>query len=63
MESVIEFEDDGENYVFTLQYIDVGCGETEERCDVMKKNLEKIIEDDSEGKEYSLTWKSCENYS
>ena len=63
MESELEFEDDGQKYVFTLQYIDVGCGETKERCDVMKKNLEKILEDNSEGMEYTSTWKSCENYS
>ena len=54
---------DGLEDGFQLQYIDRGCGETEERCRVMKENLKKILEKDFEGLEYSFTLKSCENYS
>ena len=59
--------EDGE-YVVTseVQYTDTGCGETEDRCKMMKKNLDKVVENKysaMEGLKYSLSLKSCEDYS
>ena len=59
--------EDGE-YVETteVQYTDRGCGETGDRCKMMKQNLDKVVENkykDMKGLKYSLTLKSCEDYS